>query len=102
MANNVASLPEATNILDVKHATHAVDMVISDSGATAHFLLENSSVVNKRRAMQTLLTKLPDRTIIKYTHTCNLDIPWLPKQMTKAHIRTRASALIPNFHEKVL
>jgi hypothetical protein len=61
-------------------------MAISDSGATAHFLLENAAVVNKRRAIQPLSIKLPDGTIIKSSHTCNLDIPWLPKQMTEAHI----------------
>ena len=37
MANNLASLPEADTIFDVKRATRAVDMAISDSGATAHF-----------------------------------------------------------------
>ena len=80
MANNLASLLEATTIFDVKRATRAVDMAISDSGAIAHFLLENAAVVNKRKAMQPLSIKLPDGTIIKSSHTCNLDIPWFPSR----------------------
>ena len=29
---------------------------------------------------------LPNGKVIQSTHTCNLDIPWLPAQITEAHI----------------
>ena len=69
-----------------KRATRAVDMAISDSGATAHFLVEGAPAVNITPAKNPLSILLPNGKRIKSTHTCNLDIPWLPAHMTEAHI----------------
>ena len=37
-------------------------------------------------ASKLITITLPNGKVIKFTHTCNLDIPWLPKHMTDAHI----------------
>jgi hypothetical protein len=42
--------------------------------------------VNSKKALHPLKIKLPDGSFIESTHTCNLDIPWLPAHMTEAHI----------------
>ena len=57
-----------------------------DSGATAHFLLQGTPVVNKQPTSNPLRIKLPDGSFIESTHTCNLNIPWLPSEITEAHI----------------
>ena len=62
------------------------DFAILDSGATAHFIIQGTNVLNQQPATQPLHIKLPNGSIIKSTHTCNLNIPWLPTSMTEAHI----------------
>lgn len=57
-----------------------------DSGTTAHFLLQGVPVINKHVATKPLQIKLPDGSFIQSTHTCNLNIPWLPTSVTAAHI----------------
>ena len=57
-----------------------------DSGATAHFLVKGASVVNEQVATNSLHVKLPDGTYMVSSHTCNLNIPWLPSNITEAHI----------------
>jgi hypothetical protein len=59
---------------------------ISDSGATGHFLIADAPVTNKRIATAPIQITLPDGNKILSSHTCNLDIPWLPHNMTAAHI----------------
>ena len=62
------------------------DFAILDSGATAHFIIQGANVLNQQPTTQPLHIKLPNGSIIKSTHTCNLNIPWLPTSMTEAHI----------------
>ena len=69
----------------LKYADDTV-YAIFDSGATAHFIVQGAPVVNIRKALIPLKIKLPDGSFIESTHTCNLDIPWLPAHMTEAHI----------------
>jgi hypothetical protein len=57
-----------------------------DSGATAHFLVQGAPVINKKPVVKPLKIKLPEGNFIESTHTCNLDIPWLPTNVTEAHI----------------
>ena len=59
---------------------------LSDSGASAHFLIEGAPVTNLKIVDNPIRIKLPDGDIILSTHTCNLPIPWLPAEMTEAHI----------------
>ena len=73
-------------IFDKLKVCRAVKYAISDSGATGHFLVKDSPVVNKQPTMNPLKITLPNVKVIQSTHTCNLDIPWLPDRMTYAHI----------------
>ena len=74
--------PTATQATTTQHQHYA----IFDSGATAHFLVDNAHVVNKRPALKPLTIRLPNGKHIVSTHTCNLDLPWLPHSITEAHI----------------
>ena len=85
-AHNLQELPNAAPILHLTRLKGAVQYAISDSGATGHFLLQGSPVVNKRPTSYPLKTTLPNGKIIQSTHTCNLDTPWLPYALTEAHI----------------
>ena len=59
---------------------------IADSGATAHFLLPNVEIANKRIADQPLNITLPDGEVIHSTHIGNLNLPGLGDAATQAHI----------------
>eukprot|EP00984_Skeletonema_dohrnii_P002769 scaffold955_cov79-Skeletonema_dohrnii-CCMP3373.AAC.11 len=81
-ANNIQQTSDNANITRVLKEQYA----IGDSGATDHFLIEGAPVTNKREAVNPITITQPDGTTIKSTHTCNLDIPWLPAEMTAGHI----------------
>ncbi len=85
-ANNLHATPHATTIFDVQRVTRSVKHAISDSGATGHFLVENAPATNICPATNPITITLPNGKTIKSTHTCNLDIPWMPSEMTQAHI----------------
>ena len=84
--DSLNTLPRADTIFDVARVTRSVQHAISDSGATGHFLVEGAPVINMRIATTPVQIALPNGKVIKSTHTCNLDIPWLPEHMTEAHI----------------
>ena len=63
-----------------------VQYAISDSGATVNFLVQGAPVVNKKLTPSPLKTTPLNGNMIQSTHTCNLDIPWLPNTVTEAHI----------------
>ena len=63
-----------------------MELAISDSGATGHFLVAGAPAVNIVPAAKPINILLPNGKRIRSTHTCNLDIPWLPAHMTEAHI----------------
>ncbi len=69
-----------------KQADKQPKLGISDSGATGHFLETGAPVTNKQIATAPIQITLPDGNKIWSSHTCNLDIPWLPHNMTAAHI----------------
>eukprot|EP00804_Cyclotella_cryptica_P000700 CCRYP_000984-RA/>CCRYP_000984-RA protein AED:0.37 eAED:0.21 QI:0/0/0/1/0/0/3/0/1009 len=77
-----ATQDPATQLITTRHQHYA----IFDSGATAHFLVSTAHVVNKRPALKPLTIRLPNGKNIVSTHTCNLDLPWLPHSITEAHI----------------
>ena len=79
-------VPQAQTIFDRERVTRAVKWAISDSGATGHFLIAGAPAVNIKPATKPIAITLPNGKIIKSTHTCNLDIPWLPEHLTEAHI----------------
>ena len=61
-------------------------MAIADTGATGHFMMKNAPVINIQPAISPITITLPDGKTIKSTHTCNLNVPWLPATMTAGHI----------------
>ena len=83
---NLTQSPNSQLIFDTKRLVRVVEYALSDSGASSHFLVEGSAVVNMKTAEFPIAIKLPDGSILYSTHTCNLDIPWLPEEMTEAHI----------------
>ena len=85
-AHKLQELPTAALIFHPTRLQEAVQYAISDSGATGHFLVQGAPVVNKRPTASPLKITLPNGKIIQSTHTCNLDIPWLPDALTEAHI----------------
>ena len=64
----------------------AVDQAIADAGATGHFMIPGAPVIDVRPATKPLIINLPDGETIQSTHTCKLNIPWLPEEATRAHI----------------
>ncbi|NCG02080.1 MAG: hypothetical protein GWP22_01255, partial [Actinomycetales bacterium] len=60
----------------------------SDSGTTSHFIMKDAMehVTNIRPTKNPIRISCPDGSVIHSTHECNLDIPWLPDEMTRAHI----------------
>ena len=54
--------------------THAV----ADTGATSVMVMKDTPMKNVCPAMNPLNINLPDGTMVKSTHACNLEIPGLP------------------------
>ena len=63
----------------------AVECAISDSGATGHFLVEGAPVTNLQVADNPISITITNGKSMTSSHTCNLEIPWLPNHMTEAH-----------------
>ena len=61
-------------------------MAVADAGATGHFILPGTPVTNVKIARHPLKINLPYRDWLTSTHTCTLDIPWLPNKAKEAHI----------------
>jgi hypothetical protein len=84
--DDVANYRTAENI-----PPNNITMAISDSGATGHFLQDDAPVTNKQVAIHPIKITLPDGNKIQSTHTCNLNIPWLPDAITAGHIVPKLS-----------
>ena len=63
-----------------------VDMAVEDSRATGHFVLPGKKVFDMKISEKSLTINLPDGTQLKSTHTCEIDVPWLPKESRRVHI----------------
>jgi hypothetical protein len=62
------------------------DHAIADTGATGHFVLPGTPVTNIAPVIQALVINLPDGKQLVSTHTCCLNVPWLPAPAREAHI----------------
>ena len=66
--------------------------LVADTGTTATFLssdfveIHGEHVINIRPNPNPVSIQLPDESIIRTTHLCNLNLPALPTEATKAHI----------------
>ena len=52
---------------------------IADVGATVHFVLTGRLVKNVQLASNLITINLPDGSKLRSTHTCNLDIGFIPE-----------------------
>jgi hypothetical protein len=77
---STASIANTINI------TLGTTEAIADSGATAHFLLPNVPINNKRKADHPLNITLPDGEVIQSTHVGNLNLPGLGDSATLTHV----------------
>ena len=59
---------------------------IMDSGATSNFFTTDAAVVNIKTTHEPLHVRIPNGTCLHSSHTCELDIPQLPKEARKGHI----------------
>ena len=63
------------------------DALYANAGVTVHFVIAGAPVINVKPTTNPIQITLPDGQIIMSTHTCNLNIPWLPAFMTEAHMQ---------------
>ena len=96
----VRTTPQRVDILPTTHSnsekaeaayhlstnTFSKDGGVGDSGATSHFVLPGTPVINVRKAVDPLVIYMPDGKKIQSTHTCELDVPNLPEAARQAHI----------------
>ena len=61
-------------------------MAVVDAGATGHFVLPGTPVIDVLPTSRPISINLPNSSVIKSTHTCRINIPWLPERATRAHI----------------
>ena len=61
-------------------------MAVADAGATGHFVLPGTPVTNIKIARHPLKINLPDGDCLTLSHTCTLDIPWLPREAKEENI----------------
>jgi hypothetical protein len=73
-------------LMNTAKIKNTVDIAIADAGATAHFAIPGVPVINKRIATTPLIINLPDGEQLQSSHTCELDITWLPRAARIAHI----------------
>ena len=84
--NNLNDLPNADTCFNTGRIKIAVDMAVADAGATGHFVLPGTPVIDVLPTSNPISINLPDGSVIKSTHTCRINIPWLPESATRAHI----------------
>ena len=88
--NNTPKRPKRKSTTHTNYTTAqlkiAKNMAVADAGATGHFVLPDTPVTNIKIARHPLKINLPDGGCLTSTHTCMLDIPWLPNGAKEAHI----------------
>ena len=77
---------DTKKIFNTSHIKIAMNMAISDAGATGNFLLPGTEVKNLKPSDKPLTINPPDGTQIQSTHTCDINVPWIPKEDRIAHI----------------
>ena len=59
---------------------------ILDSGATAIFVMQDAPIKNIQVATNPITVNMPQGAKERSTHTCELDLPQLPKKARTGHI----------------
>ena len=83
---NLRDVPQIDIISDQQEVTRGVKWAVSNLGVTGHFLIAGALAMNITLGAKPIAITLPNRDIIKSTHTCNLDIPWMPGHVPEVHI----------------
>jgi hypothetical protein len=68
------------------YSAHDYNLAIADSGATSNFLTIDAHVVNIQPTTKPLQVRIPNGNYLQSSHTCQLDIPQLPKAARLGHI----------------
>ena len=79
-------IKEITCNLEVKTSSIEIDEALADSGTTDHFLKEGAPAENVRPNPNPISIEMPNGKIEKSTHTCELRISDLPKELREEHI----------------
>ena len=66
-------------MFNTSHIKIARGVAIADAGSTGHFLLPGTQVTNLKPRDKPLTINLQDGTQLQSTHTCDINLPWLPK-----------------------
>ena len=82
----------ATSTIDTAAGPPA-NLIIADSGATAHFATLDLPVLNRRPATNPIAIANPDGTLMYSTHEGELNIPGLPIEARRCHIVPALSGL---------
>ena len=85
-----------------KRVLSVEDLAVADTGTTGRYLTLNLSYSNKRKSIHPLPIQMPNREIIKSTHTTLLNHQDLPFQARQAHLfpgLKKAMLSIENFCE---
>ena len=78
--------PHADTMFNTSHINIVIYQEIPDAGATGNFVPPETPVKKIKIYTNPLIINLPYGYQIKSTHTCQLDIPWLPAEAKEAHI----------------
>lgn len=71
---------------NTSYFTIPIKEVIADAGCMTTLVIPGAPVVNIRKIKNSLKITNPNGQMMQSTHECNLDLPWLPEAMPKAHI----------------
>jgi len=69
---------------------------IADTGCTGHFLHIDNPCTARIPINNRIFVQLPNKTKIQATHTCQIDIPFLPPQARQAHIFPQLTRALPS------
>ena len=73
-------------MLNASNIKIAVDMAVADSGAKVNFIIPGTKVSDMKISQKNLTINLPDGNQLESTHTCEINVPRLPKEAIKVHV----------------
>jgi hypothetical protein len=100
--DNLHQSANALTMFNTKQCCNLVKYVLPNSGASLFFLIQGSLAVKINTAKYPITIKLQDGSIIQSTHTCSVDILWLPHEITDSHSFHRFRTLVSHIKEEIL
>ena len=86
LTHHIQKAPNAETMLNTLNIKIVVDTEVTYSGATGHFILPGTKFSNMNISKEPLTINLPDGMQLKSMHTCDIDVPSIPKESRQAHI----------------